>query len=100
MPPDPLFIFARFHARDGCEGAVGAALHAVVVPTREERGCLAISAYRSVQDPRLFYIHSRWRDEAAFETHATLPHTTKFIELVQTLIDHPLEVTRARPIGP
>ncbi len=33
--------------------------------------------------------------KAAFELHATLPHTVKFIEKVATLIDHPLEVTRA-----
>jgi quinol monooxygenase YgiN len=31
--------------------------------------------FRSIRDPRLFYIHSRWVDEAAFDTHAGLPHT-------------------------
>ena len=94
-----LFIFARFHARDGQDAAVAAAMRAVVAPTRAEPGCLAINAFRSTRDQRLFFIHSRWVDEAAFETHATLPHTVKFIELVQTLIDHPLEVTRTQPIG-
>jgi quinol monooxygenase YgiN len=94
-----LFIFARFHAREDQEAAVAAALRAVVAPSRAEAGCRAIEAYRSTRDPRLFYIHSRWADEAAFETHATLPHTVRFIERVQRLIDHPLEVTRARPMA-
>jgi hypothetical protein len=31
--------------------------------------------------------------------HATLPHTVRFIETVQPLIDHPLDVARTRPIG-
>ena len=93
-----LFIFARFHAIEGRDAAVAAALSDVVAPTREEPGCLAIGAYRSTRDPRLFYIHSRWIDEAAFETHATQTHTVAFIERVRSLIDHPLEVTRARPI--
>lgn len=93
-----LFIFARFHAREGQDGAVAAALREVIGPTREEPGCLAIAAYRSTRDPLLFYIHSRWRDEAAFDSHAEMPHTVRFIGLVQTLIDHPLDVTRARPI--
>jgi quinol monooxygenase YgiN len=94
-----LFIFARFHASEGKEEAVAAALRDVVGPSREEAGCRAISAYRSIRDPRLFYIHSRWTDEEAFEVHARLPHTVRFLQQVQALIDHPLDVTRARPIG-
>ena len=94
-----LFIFARFHARQAQDEVVAAALRAVITPTRAEAGCLAIDAFRSTRDHRLFYIHSRWIDDAAFERHATLPHTVKFIQLVQTLIDHPLEVTRTRPLG-
>jgi quinol monooxygenase YgiN len=65
-----LFIFARFHAREGEEAAVAAALHDVTDPSRAESGCRAIAAYRSVQDPRLFWIHSRWINEAVFDVHA------------------------------
>jgi quinol monooxygenase YgiN len=99
MPPAELFIFARFHAREGQQEAVAGALQTVIAPTRQEPGCLAINAFRSVRDPRLFYIHSRWVDEAAFETHATLRHTITFIDRVQVLIDHPLDITRTRALG-
>jgi quinol monooxygenase YgiN len=94
-----LSIFARFHARPGHEGAVAEALLDVVAPSREEPGCLSIHAFRSIRDPRLFYIHSRWTDEAAFERHAGLPHTARFLERVEPLIDHSLDVTRAERIG-
>ena len=94
-----LFIFARFHARPGDEGAVAEALRDTVAPSREEPGCLSILAFRSIRDPRLFYIHSRWEDEAAFDHHAGLPHTVRFVERVQPLIDHPLDVNRAERIG-
>jgi quinol monooxygenase YgiN len=94
-----LFIFARFHARPGDEAGVAAALGDVLAPTREEPGCLAIHAFRSSRDPRLFYIHSRWKDEGAFDRHADLPHTVRFVERVGALIDHPLDVTRAQQIG-
>ena len=93
-----LSVFARFHAREGHEDAVAAALRAVSVPSSDEPGCLAIQAHRSIRDPRLFYIHSRWVDEAAFDTHAGLPHTVRFLERVRPLIDHELEVTRTRPL--
>jgi quinol monooxygenase YgiN len=93
-----LSIFARFHARDGQEGTVAAALREVTGLSRQEPGCLFIEAYRAIRDPRLFHIHSRWIDEAAFELHAGLPHAARFLQRVQPLIDEPLEVSRARPL--
>jgi quinol monooxygenase YgiN len=93
-----LFIFARFHARQGQQEAVAAALREVVGPTGAEAGCRAIGAYRSTLDARLFYIHSRWRDAAAFERHATMPHTIRFIETAEKLVDQPIEVTRSHPL--
>jgi len=94
-----LFIFTRFHASAGNESAVAEALSDVLRPSREEAGCLSIHAFRSIRDPRLFYIHSRWKNEDAFENHAKLPHTVRFIERVEPLIDHPIDVTRAELIG-
>jgi len=94
-----LFIFARFYAKQGQEEAVAAVLRDVLAPTREEAGCTAIQHFRCIRDPRLFYVHSCWVDEPAFERHAGLPHTVRFLQRVQPLIDHPLDVTRARPLG-
>jgi len=98
-PPTELYIFARFHAREGCEGAVEQALHAVLEPAREEPGCLAIHAFRATRDSRLFHIHSHWKNEAAFENHAALPHTILFVERMEKLLDHPFDVTRSSLIG-
>ena len=95
-----LFIFARFHAREGQEEAVAAVMREMLGPVRAEPGCMAIEVYRSTRDPRLFYIHSRWVDDAAFEVHCELPHTVLFVGRVQPLIDHPLDVTRTRPMSP
>jgi quinol monooxygenase YgiN len=94
----PLFIFARFHAREGQEAAVAAALHDTVEPTSKEAGCREIKAYRSIRDPRLFYIHSIWTDEAAFDAHTEQPHTLRFVKRVEPLIDHPVEATRTTAI--
>jgi quinol monooxygenase YgiN len=90
-----LFIFARFHARAGQEVGVESALRKVIAPTRREPRCLAIHAFLSIRGPKLFYIHSHWVDEAAFDNHAGLPHTVQFVEEVQPLINHELDTTRA-----
>jgi len=92
------FIFARFHALEGREQEVMAALTEQVLVTRAETGCLAIAAYRSVRDPRLFWIHSRWTHEAAFQIYADLPNTIRFVERMEALIDHPFDATRAAQI--
>jgi quinol monooxygenase YgiN len=89
-----LFVFARFHAKEGQEDAVVALLRAQIGPVREEPGCVEMDAYRSTRDPPLFYIHSRWNDEAAFEVHAQLPSTDRFVERMQTLINHEFQATR------
>ena len=74
--------------------AVLALLRAQIEPVRREPGCVEMDAYRSRRDPRLFHIHSRWIDEDAFEVHARLPSTDRFIERMQALIDHEFQATR------
>jgi quinol monooxygenase YgiN len=90
-----LFIFARFDVREGNENEASATLREQASRVRVETGCLAIHAFSSVRDARLFYIHSRWIDEAAFNIHAELPSTIQFVKRMQNLIDHPFEPTRA-----
>ena len=94
-----LFIFARFRARESREAALADTLSRQIRFARGEPGRLMIDAYRSTRDPRLFYIHSRWADETAFEVHAELANTVEFLKCVEPLIDHPLDVTRSRPLG-
>ncbi len=93
---EQLFIFGRFHAREGCEDRLAEAVREVIIASRREAGCLGMHGFRSIRDPRLFYIHSRWVDEAAFDKHADLPHTVEFIRQVEQLTGHPLDVTRAQ----
>jgi quinol monooxygenase YgiN len=40
----------------------------------------------------------RWKDEAAFDLHAQLPHTVRFVAQVQTLIDHPMDMNRTHAL--
>ena len=94
-----LYIFARFHSHEGLEDTVYAALQSQVAATRGERGCIAINAFRSTRDLRLFFIHACWTDEDAFDVHAELADTKAFVQRVETLIDHPIDVTRTLAIA-
>jgi len=93
------FVFVRLHAREGEEKEVEAALHEVMGPSRAEAGCMSFHLFRSMRDRRLFYIHSKWTDEAAFQQHGELPHTVQFLKRVDALLDQPREVARTERIA-
>ena len=93
-----LCIFARFHARPGNEEAVSQAMLRGMLPTKEEPGCLAIQHFRSLRDPQLFFLFSRWVDEETFERHAELPHTVRFLEEIEPLIDNAFDIYRTEHI--
>jgi len=97
--PVDQYVFVRLHAREGEESAVEQALRDVTGPSRQEPGCLSFHTFRSTRDRRLFYIHSLWVDEAAFQAHADLPHTVRFLKRVDALLDQPRDVTRTEMIG-
>ena len=94
-----IFVFARLHARADKRGEVRQAIADVQAATRAEPGCLSYGAFQSVPDADEFYIHSCWQDIAAFERHAELPHTKRFVEIVEPLLDHPFKVTLSERLG-
>jgi quinol monooxygenase YgiN len=70
----------------------------VVEPSRAEDGCVAIHVFESLREPLVFAIHSEWADEAAFELHARLPHTVRFLKAAAELLTHPVQGLRTREI--
>jgi quinol monooxygenase YgiN len=93
------YVFVRLHAREEEASALEQALRDVLGPSREEPGCLSFHVFRSMRDRGLFYIHSRWTDKAAFQAHAELPHTTRFLKRVDALLDQPRDVARTELIA-
>jgi quinol monooxygenase YgiN len=71
----------------------------VVEPSRAESGCVAMHVFESIRKPVVFAIHSEWVDETAFEVHAELPHTVRFLQAAEALLTHPVRGLRSREIG-
>lgn len=93
-----VFVFGRFHARPGKRDELRQAMFDVQGPTKAEPGCLDYGAFHSVRDPDEFFIHSRWQDLAAFEHHAELAHTQRFLASLETLLDHPFKAGLAEKL--
>lgn len=92
----PRHIIARFFPRPGAEVAMAEALRDLAAPTRAEAGCLA---YQALQGAEGFLIHSVWADASAIDTHAALPHTLAFLEVVRALCDQPPDIQRCDPVA-
>ena len=94
-----LHVIIRFEPLPGKAAEFRDELLRVNGPSRAEPGCLAIDVFESIREPYVFAVHSEWVDEAAFELHATLPHTRQFLETAETLLTHPVQGLRLRPIA-
>ena len=92
-------FIVRFEPLPGREAAFREELLRVVAPSRAEIGCLSIQVFESLREPFVFAIHSQWADAAAFEFHATLPHTVRFLAAAETLLTHSVQGLRLRQIG-
>ena len=93
------YIFARLDPKPGKEQQVCEEIERVLEPTRAEPGCRRIHYFVSVRAPAVYFIHSEWVDEAAFDRHAGLPHTRHFAAAVEDLMTHPLQAIRTKLAG-
>ena len=71
----------------------------VVECSRREVGCIRMDVFESVNEPSVFAIHSEWTNETAFDLHATLPHTLRFLSAAEQLLGHPVTGLRLQFIG-
>ena len=92
-------FFVRFEPRPGKEMEFRQELLRVIEASRAEIGCLEIRAFESLREPSVFAIHSEWADEAAFDWHAQLSHTVRFLRAAEDLLSHPIQGFRSRQIG-
>ena len=92
-------FFVRFEPQPGKEMEFRQELLRVIEASRAEIGCLEIHAFESLREPSVFAIHSEWADEAAFDWHAQLSHTARFLRAAEDLLSHPVQGFRSRQIG-
>ena len=70
-------FIVRFEPLPGKEAAFRDELLWVNEPSRAEPGCLSIDVFESLREPWVFAVYSEWVDEASFDLHAALPHTSR-----------------------
>jgi quinol monooxygenase YgiN len=58
-----------FIAKDGHVQQIKSMLEAMVLPSRQEEGCLKYNIYQIESDPKRFIVIESWENEDALEWH-------------------------------
>lgn len=85
---------AFFRARPGKTHALGAALSALVVPTRSEKECLAYSLHQSLDDADVWLAYENWRSAEGLAAHMQTAHVQAFLKLTPDLIAGDIDLRR------
>lgn len=90
-----LDVVALLKAKPGSEIPLGAALAALVEPTRQEAGCVSYELFESQVDASTFVTVEKWRSQADLDTHMQSAHVQHALavateHLAQPPAIHPL----------
>ncbi|HEY3307355.1 MAG TPA: putative quinol monooxygenase [Desulfuromonadaceae bacterium] len=81
-----LTVIAKVVAKGDAVEAVRAELLKLIVPTRQERGCLEYRLHQDNQDPAVFIFYENWESTACLEQHMNSLHFKEYIAAVDGLI--------------
>lgn len=90
---------AFFRAQSGQGEALGAALAALVEPTRLEAGCLNYDLHRSVDDAEVWFVYENWRSPEGFDAHMRSEHLQAFLKATPDLVAGTIDLHRLRMIS-
>jgi quinol monooxygenase YgiN len=89
-----LINLAFFRARSGQNQALGAALAALVEPTRLEAECLNYHLHQSADDLDVWFVYENWRSPEGFDAHMRTTHLQAFLKTTPDLIEGDIDLRR------
>jgi quinol monooxygenase YgiN len=89
-------VFVRFDGKPGRLDELRSEVRGIIEPTRAEPGCLEIHLYEEKKASGTFFIHSKWKDDAAIDTHLQLPHMKRFRGLLDALTSNTVKAIRTQ----
>lgn len=95
----PLTLVAFIRAKTGMEEELGQRLQALVVPTREEPGCINYNLHRSNDDPALWMLYENWRSRRDLEQHFETPYLRGFLERAEEVLGEEMDLRFFSPVS-
>ncbi|MGB7803961.1 putative quinol monooxygenase [Buttiauxella sp.] len=98
MADNTLSIIAVLKAKAGHRESLKAALKALILPTRQEEGCLDYALFQLQETPDVFYMRESWKGQEALDAHIALPHFQAFVQQMDELLAEPLQLVRLNAV--
>ena len=98
MDPGPLTVVAVFRTRPANEMALKAALLAMLLPTREEVGCVNYDLHQADDDPGSFFFHETWESADHHRAHLDTPHVRQLLAITSNLLVEPIREFKGRRV--
>jgi len=81
---DGFSVAIQITAKAGQGDAMAAILHGLIAPSMAEPGVKVFAAYRSPDDPLMFFVYELYEDRAGWDAHNQTPH---FLAAVSDLVE-------------
>ncbi|HKN03678.1 MAG TPA: putative quinol monooxygenase [Buttiauxella sp.] len=98
MSDNTLSIIAVLKAKAGQRDNLKSALQALILPTRQEDGCLDYALFQLQDSPDTFYMRESWKGQEALDAHIALPHFQVFVKQMDELLAEPLQLVRLNAV--
>ena len=97
--PEQLIIIAESKAKPGHEDELRTALLGMLAPSRAEPGCIQYTLHEDPASKGHFFFYEIWKDQAAFDYHASTPHFRELGPRIAHLRDHSPPLRKLHVIG-
>lgn len=84
-----LDVVALLKAKPGSEAQLGAALTALVEPTRQEAGCISYVLFESQVDSSTFVTVEKWQSQADLDAHMQSDHVQQALAVATEHLAEP-----------
>jgi quinol monooxygenase YgiN len=82
-----LTVVAKVVARKDSVEHVTAELLKLIVPTRQESGCIEYKLHRDNDDPSVFIFYETWESEACLARHMESEHFKNYVSAVDGMLE-------------
>jgi quinol monooxygenase YgiN len=92
-------IIVQLHARPGQEQAVADRFQVALPQTRQADGCLGLTAFRNVDQPRRFTVIERWSSREAYQAYVEWRRSTGSLDAMAARLESPIDVSYLEPVA-
>jgi quinol monooxygenase YgiN len=90
----PITVLASIQAQAGAAESVQRALHAMILPSRAEAGCLRYEVFASQTTPGIFRLLESYADDAALAAHHESQHFSVLLDTIRNSLATPIQIER------